>query len=130
VPDDEKPQEHAPPHKEGETDDAPRRHRVHWVWPLGLAVAGIGSAAAFMLRGCWHSKMSWPVRHDDDFSYQVCPACGIKRLFDQATFQAYGPYGYDLHELIARERTERIRRLRQYKEKTTQAGKDKPEPEP
>ena len=129
MPDDEKPQEHAPPHKEGETD-ASRRRRVHWVWPLGLAVAGIGSAAAFMLRGCWHTKMSWPVRHDDDFSYQVCPACGIKRLFDQTTFQGYGPYGYDLHELIARERTERRRRLREYKEKTTQADKEKPEPEP
>jgi hypothetical protein len=99
---------------------------MHWVWPLGLAVAGLGSAAAFMLRGCWHPRMSWPIRHDDEFSYQVCPGCGIKRLFDQGTFHAYGPYGYDLHDLIARERTERIRRLREYKRKTGQVEEDKP----
>jgi hypothetical protein len=97
---------------------------------VGLALAGLGSAAAFMLRGCWHPRMSWPIRHDDDFSYQVCTACGIKRLFNQATFHAYGPYGYDLHELIARERTERMRRLREIKRKTSPADEDQPKPEP
>ncbi len=87
------------------------------MWPLGLAVAGLGSAAAFLLRGCWHTKMSWPVRYDAEFSYQVCTACGIKRLYDEEFFRAYGPYGYDLHELIERERAARQRRMRRYEER-------------
>jgi DNA-directed RNA polymerase subunit RPC12/RpoP len=90
--------------------------RGHWIWPLGLAMAGLGGAAAFMLRGCWHTHMSWPIKLDDEFSYQVCTNCGIKRLYDEKTFHAYGPYGYDLHELIARERTVRLRRLRKHTE--------------
>jgi hypothetical protein len=35
-------------------------------------------------------------------SYQVCLGCGIKRLFDEKSFRAYGPYSYDLNRLIAR----------------------------
>jgi hypothetical protein len=27
--------------------------------------------------------------------------CGAKRLFDEERFRAYGPYRYDLNELIA-----------------------------
>ena len=34
-------------------------------------------------------------------SYQVCLGCGIKRLFDEEAFRAYGPYSYDLNRLIA-----------------------------
>ena len=77
-----------------------------WIWPLGLAVAGLGSAAAVLLRGCWHNRMSWPVKDEEshEFSYQVCTGCGVKRLFDETSFEAYGPYSYDLHTLIARER--------------------------
>jgi hypothetical protein len=99
--------------RQGELPPRPHRH-VHWAWPLGLAVAGLGGAAAFILRGCWHTSMSWPTRHDEEFSYQVCTSCGIKRLYDQKTFHAYGPYGYDLHELIARERAARLRRLQKH----------------
>jgi hypothetical protein len=51
-------------------------------------------------RGCWHKKMSWPVRARDH-SYQVCLGCGIKRLFNEKDFRAYGPYSYDLTRLIA-----------------------------
>jgi hypothetical protein len=47
--------------------------------------------------------MSWPVRFQDH-SYQVCLGCGIKRLFDEQAFRAYGPYSYDLNRLIARDR--------------------------
>jgi len=47
--------------------------------------------------------MSWPVRFQDH-SYQVCLGCGIKRLFDEQAFRAYGPYSYDLNRLIARHR--------------------------
>lgn len=49
---------------------------------------------------------------EGDHSYQVCLACGIKRLFDEQSFRGIGPYGYDVTELIARERA---RRLRQHK---------------
>jgi len=82
-----------------------------WVWPLGLLAAGVGGAAAFLLRGCWHSRKSWPIR-EGDHSYQVCLGCGIKRLFDDGEFRGYGSYGYDVKELIARERAIRMRRGR------------------
>src|SRR5216684_1046682 len=59
-------------------------------------------AAVLVLRWCWHRKMSWPVRYQDQ-SYQVCLGCGIKRLFDEKAFRAYGPYSYDLNLLIARD---------------------------
>ena len=83
-------------------------------------MASLGSLAAFMLRGCWHTHTSWPIRVEDEwtggeeFSYQVCTGCGIKRLYDERTFHAYGPYGYDLHELIALERAARLRRFRRH----------------
>ena len=70
------------------------------LWPLGLVATGVAGAAVVLLRGCWHSKMSWPVRFQEH-SYQVCLGCGIKRLFDERTFLAYGPYSYDLNRLIA-----------------------------
>ena len=44
--------------------------------------------------------MSWPVRFQQH-SYQVCLGCGIKRLFDEKNFRAYGPYSYDLNKLVA-----------------------------
>ena len=52
-----------------------------------------------LFRGCWHRRMSWPVRAQD-CCYQVCLGCGIKRLFDESTFRAYGPYSYDLDRLL------------------------------
>ncbi len=55
------------------------------------------------MRGCWHGKMSWPVRAQDH-SYQVCLGCGIKRLFNEKDFRSYGPYSYDLARLIAWDR--------------------------
>jgi hypothetical protein len=50
--------------------------------------------------------MSWPVRYQDR-SYQVCLGCGIKRLFDEQSFRAYGPYSYDLNKLMARDHARR-----------------------
>lgn len=50
--------------------------------------------------------MSWPVRVQEN-SYQVCLGCGIKRLFDEHDFRAYGPYSYDLHRLLAWDRKKR-----------------------
>ena len=61
---------------------------------------GIAGAAVVVLRGCWHRKMSWPIRVQEH-SYQVCLGCGIKRLFDEQNFRAFGPYSYDLNKLIS-----------------------------
>jgi hypothetical protein len=89
-----------------------RKRFGRWAWPFGIAVAGLGAAAAVLLRGCWHPHMSWPTQYDGNYSYRVCTDCGIKRLFDPQSFRAYGPYGYDLRELIARDRVRRNRLLR------------------
>ena len=75
--------------------------KSRWKIPLGLSATGVAGAAVLVLRGCWHRKMSWPVRYQEH-SYQVCLGCGIKRLFDEKTFRAYGPYSYDLNRLVAR----------------------------
>jgi hypothetical protein len=75
-----------------------------WLWSLGMVATGLGAAGVVLFRGCWHSNMSWPVRYHDR-SYQVCLGCGIKRLFDQEAFRSYGPYSYDLNDLLARDRT-------------------------
>ena len=77
--------------------------RSKWLWPAGLLTTGIAGAAVVLFRGCWHSKMSWPVRAQE-CSYQVCVGCGIKRLFDETAFCAYGPYSYELKRLIAWDR--------------------------
>jgi hypothetical protein len=62
-------------------------------------------------RGCWHTRMSWPIR-EGDHSYQGCLECGIKRLFDEKKFRGNGRYGYDVKELITRERAIRMRQRR------------------
>jgi len=77
--------------------------KSRWKLPLGLVATGVTGAAVLLFRGCWHRKMSWPVRYQQ-FSYQVCLGCGIKRLFDEKSFCAYGPYSYDLNRLISMER--------------------------
>jgi len=80
-----------------------QKKKSGWLWPLGVVATGLGAAGVVIFRGCWHGKMSWPVRFKDH-SYQVCLGCGIKRLFDEKAFRAYGPYSYDLNSLIARDR--------------------------
>ena len=80
--------------------------KSRWKVPLGIMATGVAGAAVLVLRGCWHRKMSWPVRYQDH-SYQVCLGCGIKRLFDERAFRAYGPYSYDLSRLIAQDRARR-----------------------
>ena len=74
--------------------------KSRWKVPLGLVATGVAGAAVLVFRGCWHRKMSWPVRYQQH-SYQVCLGCGIKRLFDEKAFCAYGPYSYNLNRLIA-----------------------------
>ena len=75
--------------------------KSNWLWPLGLVATGVAAASVVIFRGCWHRKMSWPLR-SQGYSYQVCTGCGIKRLFDEKAFRAYGPYSYDLDRLIQR----------------------------
>lgn len=77
------------------------------MWPLGVAATSLAGVAVFALRGCWHRKMSWPVRAQG-YSYQVCLSCGVKRLFDEKSFSSYGPFRYDLNELIAWEKAHRV----------------------
>ena len=77
----------------------PKAKRSRWLWPLGLMATGMAGAAV-LFRGCWHRKMSWPVR-SAGHSYQVCLGCGAKRLFDEDAFQSYGPFNYDLQRLVA-----------------------------
>jgi hypothetical protein len=83
--------------------------KSRWKVPLGIMATGVAGAAVLVLRGCWHRKMSWPVRYQEH-SYQVCLGCGIKRLFDEKSFRAYGPYSYDLNRLIAQEAANRTKR--------------------
>ena len=82
------------------------KKKSNWLWPLGVVATGLGAAGVVIFRGCWHGKMSWPVRFQDH-SYQVCLGCGIKRLFDETSFRAYGPYSYDLNKLVAQDRARR-----------------------
>jgi hypothetical protein len=73
---------------------------------------GIAGAAVVVLRGCWHRKMSWPIRVQEH-SYQVCLGCGIKRLFDEQNFRAFGPYSYDLNRLITWRQMQHDKALRE-----------------
>ena len=70
-----------------------------WWWP-GVVASSLAGAAVLAFRGCWHGKMSWPIGAQG-YSYQVCLSCGAKRLFDEQTFSAFGPFRYDLNELTA-----------------------------
>lgn len=66
------------------------------------------AGAAVVLRGCWHSRMSWPIR-SQGCSYQVCTGCGIKRLFDEEAFRGFGPYSYDLQHLLDIDQAKRLK---------------------
>jgi hypothetical protein len=82
--------------------DQEKRERLKkssWWWP-GVVASSLAGAAVVAFRGCWHGKMSWPIGVQG-YSYQVCLSCGAKRLFDEKTFSAYGPFRYDLNELTA-----------------------------
>src|ERR1700692_1429367 len=76
----------------------PKHTKKSWWWPAGMATS-LAGAAVVAFRGCWHRKMSWPIGMQG-YSYQVCLSCGVKRLFDEATFSAYGPFRYDVQELV------------------------------
>ena len=73
--------------------------KSNWWWPAGVLATSLAGMAVVAFRGCWHRKMSWPIAVRG-YSYQVCLSCGAKRLFNAQTFSAYGPFRYDLNELI------------------------------
>ena len=94
-------------HEEDRQRQAPEKPRKsNWLLPAGAVATGIAGVALFLLRGCWHRKMSWPVR-SQDYAYQVCLGCGVKRLFDEENFRSYGPFHNNLNELIAWENARR-----------------------
>jgi hypothetical protein len=80
-------------------DKSEKLKRSIWWWP-GAVATSLAGVAALAFRGCWHGKMTWPIRVQG-CSYQVCLTCGAMRLFDAKTFSAYGPFRYDLEELVA-----------------------------
>jgi hypothetical protein len=75
-----------------------RLKKSNWWWP-GVVATSLAGVVVVAFRGCWHNNMSWPVA-GKGCSYQVCLGCGAKRLFDEGTFSAYGPFRYDLNDLI------------------------------
>jgi len=81
--------------------------KMRWLWPVGFVATSVAGMAVLALRGCWHRRMSWPVRAQG-YSYQVCVGCGVKRLFDEKSFTSYGPFRYDLNELITWEKAHRV----------------------
>jgi len=93
-------------------EDAEKREKfkkTNWLWPFGVMATGLAGVAVVALRGCWHRRMSWPVR-EQGYAYQVCLGCGAKRLFDEEKFRAYGPYRYELNELIAVSRAAKVKK--------------------
>lgn len=81
------------------TEKREKSRKHEWLWPVGVMATSLAGVALVALRGCWHRRMSWPVR-GQGYAYQVCLGCGAKRLFDEERFRAYGPYGYDLNKMI------------------------------
>jgi hypothetical protein len=91
---------------DGKPESPGKSWKAGWLWPVGVVATSLATAGLLLLRGCWHRRMSWPVRAQG-YSYQVCLSCGVKRLFDEKGFCSYGPFRYDLNELIAWERVQR-----------------------
>ena len=83
-----------------------KTRKSNWLWPAGAVATGFAGVALLLLRGCWHRRMSWPVRAQG-YAYQVCLGCGVKRLFDEQNFRSYGPFHNDLNDLIAWESARR-----------------------
>jgi hypothetical protein len=76
-------------------DKTGRLKNSQW-WHPAVVANSVAEVVVSAFRGCWHSTVSWPVG-GPGCSYQVCLGCGAKRLFDEETFTAYGPFRYDLN---------------------------------
>ena len=86
-----------------EQEKSEKSKKSNW-WRAGVVATSVAGAVVVAFRGCWHGKMSWPIGVEG-YSYQVCLSCGAKRLFDEKTFRAYGPFRYDLNDLITGEKS-------------------------
>jgi len=82
-----------------EQEEPEELKKSNWWW-TGIVATSLAGAVVVAFRGCWHRKMSWPVGVQG-YSYQVCLSRGAMRLFDENAFRAYGPFRYDVNELIA-----------------------------
>ena len=87
-----------------ELEESEKLKKSNWWWTAGVLATSLGGMAVVVFRGCWHRKMSWPVGVQG-YSYQVCLSCGAMRLFDEKNFSAFGPFRYDVDELIAWEKS-------------------------
>jgi len=96
-------------------EEASKSRKSSVLWAVGAASTGLAGVALLLLRGCWHRRLSWPVR-SQGYDYQVCLGCGVKRLFDESRFRSYGPFRYDLAELIAWERSRQAEPLQASKQ--------------
>jgi hypothetical protein len=80
--------------------EKPEKLKKPFRWWPGVVATSLAGAVVMAIRGCWHGRMSWPAAVQG-YSYQVCLKCGAMQLFDEKTFRAYGPFRYDLNQLIA-----------------------------
>jgi hypothetical protein len=87
-----------------EQEKSGKPRKINWWWPAEAVASSLAGAVVVAFRGCFHSRLSWPVAVHG-YSYRVCLSCGAKRLFDEETFTAYGPFRYDLNELVAAEKS-------------------------
>jgi len=53
--------------------------------------------------------MGWPIWLGGH-TYRVCLDCGIQRLFDETTLRGYGPYSYQIHDVLRHQGKEVSRR--------------------
>jgi hypothetical protein len=65
------------------------------------------TARALVFGGCRHKKMGWPIWLGG-YAYRVCLDCGIKRLFDEERLRGYGPYSYQIPDLLGREASKEL----------------------
>jgi hypothetical protein len=85
--------------------DKPGRLKNSQWWRPAVVANSVAGVVDSAFRGCWHSKMSWPVGVQG-YSYQVCLSCGAKRLFDEDSFSAYGPFRYDLNAVLGSQKAD------------------------
>src|SRR5258708_9747693 len=82
-----------------EQEKAEKLKRSNWWWP-GVVASSLAGAAVLVFRGCWHGQMSLPI-FGQGYSYHGFLSCGAKRLVNESTLNAYGPFLYDLNEISA-----------------------------
>jgi hypothetical protein len=106
----------------------------HWI-VAGLA-ASAGGALFYVLR-CRHAQTSFPISREG-LTYITCLKCGLHRLYDPESMQAYGPWtdtpagAVEGATIVAikkglapdRRATARVRKRASVKAKTTKSGEE------